>query len=582
MQKNRPSTSKDNPLADIAEAESSSHFGHVQRELKARHITFLALGGNLGTGLFLGIGHGLRETGPLSLFLGYLTASTAGFMMMMALGEMAAWLPVPGAIPQFCTRYVDEALGFAVGWNTWFTAVITLCAEISAACSIIQFWSGADEVNVAVWIVVLIALMLLLNILAVSIFGEFEFVCACLKLCGIIGLLIVALCIDLGGVPGQPRLGFHYWKTDGVMKEYIADGAEGRFLGFFYTLVNAQFAINGCETVVVAAGEAENPRRTIPKAIRRVFWRLLFFYVFAALGLGMVCPSNSPNLMGGDGSSKAQSPWVIAVNLAGIKALPSIINSLILIAAVSSGNSYVFMGTRYLYALASANQAPQIFLRCTGKGIPIWSLLVTMSISLLSFMSMGSSSSTAFQWFQNLATVATLYDFPQSRYEYKLLMLLCQVHLVLNLRCLYPLPRGIESPERRPSIFAVHIFTPTVFDVHNPGIPLYRGHLQWIRLHCRRMEYSRLCHVLYWISSLLRIHTVLETLQEDAMDSIQRSRSFQWEGRAGRGGVAAETGQELYRGFLAASRLLTGYGPFALESRCIYFSVAKYAAAWHP
>ncbi|KAK5800797.1 hypothetical protein VI817_003009 [Penicillium citrinum] len=393
---------------DIADAESSETTvdGNVQRELKARHVTFIALGGNLGTGLFLGIGHALRVGGPLSLFLGYLTASIAGFMMMMALGEMAAWLPVPGAIPQFCARYVDEALGFAVGWNTWFTAVITLCAEISAACSIIQFWSGAEDINVAVWIVVLIVFFLVLNILAVHTFGEFEFICAVIKLCGIIGLLILALCIDLGGVSGQPRLGFHYWKTAGIMKEYIATGAEGRFLGYFYTLINAQFAINGCETVVVAAGEAENPRRNIPRAIKRVFWRLLFFYVCAALALSMICPSGSPNLMGGDRT--AQSPWVIAVNIAGIKALPSVINGLILVSAVSSGNSYVFMGTRYLYALAQNEQAPRIFLRCTKQGIPIWCLLVTMSISFISFMSVGSDSSTAFQWFQNLATVATV------------------------------------------------------------------------------------------------------------------------------------------------------------------------------
>lgn len=109
---------------DIANAELRNvQFGNVQRELKARHVTFIALGGNLGTGLFLGIGHALQTSGPLSLFLGYLTASISGFMMMMALGEMAAWLPLPGAIPQFCSRYVDDALGFAVGWNTWFTAV---------------------------------------------------------------------------------------------------------------------------------------------------------------------------------------------------------------------------------------------------------------------------------------------------------------------------------------------------------------------------------------------------------------------------------------------------------------------------
>lgn len=331
-------------------------------------------------------------------------------MMMMAPGEMAAWLPVPGAIPQFCARYVDDALGFAVGWNTWFTAVITLCAEISAACTVIQFWSGAEDINVAVWIVVLIVALLALNIIAVSVYGEFEFACAAIKLCGIVGLLILALVIDLGGVPSQNRLGFHYWMTEEPMKEYIGSGSTGRFLGLFSTLVNASFSLGGLETVVVAAGEAENPRRNIPRAVKRVFWRLLFFFVLASLALGVICPSSSPKLLGAASSANAQSPWVIAINLAGIRALPSVINALVLIAGISSGNSFVFMGSRYLYALACNHQAPKIFLRCTKQGIPIYSLLLTMSISFLTFMSMGSSSSMVFQWFQNLTTVSNMYE----------------------------------------------------------------------------------------------------------------------------------------------------------------------------
>ncbi|KAB8265014.1 amino acid permease-domain-containing protein [Aspergillus pseudonomiae] len=357
LENNNP---KDNAsFTDIANATTFETYGHVQRDLKARHVTFIALGGNLGTGLFLGIGRALRTSGPLSLFLGYAIASSAGFMMMMALGEMAAWLPLPGAIPQFCARYVDDALGFAVRWNT---------------C-------------VAVWIVILIVALLALNILAVKVYGEAEFACAVIKLCGIIGLLITALVIDLGGVPTQNRLGFHYWKTDGIMKEYIASGSTGRFLGLFSTLVNASFSLGGVETVVVAAGEAENPRRNIPRAIRRVFWRLLFFFVLASFALGLICPSNNSRLLGDSSSSNAESPWVIAINLAGIKALPSIVNVVVLIAGISSGNSY---------------QAPRIFLRCTEQGIPIYALLVTMSISFLTFMSMGSSSNIPYSTYFTL------------------------------------------------------------------------------------------------------------------------------------------------------------------------------------
>ncbi|PYI13139.1 hypothetical protein BO99DRAFT_477941 [Aspergillus violaceofuscus CBS 115571] len=360
---------QDNGASDEIASGRTQKYGNVQRELKARHVNFIALGGNLGTGLFLGIGRALRKSGPLSLFLGYAIASFAGFMMMMmALGEMAAWLPVPGAIPQFCSRYVDDALGFAVGWNT---------------C-------------VPVWVVVLIVSFLALNILAVKVYGESEFACAVIKLCGILGLLITALVIDLGGVSSQNRLGFHYWKSDDLVKEYIASGATGGFLGLFSTLVNASFSLGGVETVVVAAGEAENPRRNIPRAIRLLFWHVLLFFVLASLALGMIRPSNNPKLLGASSLDNVESPWVIAIQLAGIRALPSITNAVVLIAGISAGNSYVFKGSRYLFALASNRQALAIFLQCTKRGIPIYALLVTMSISLLTFMSMGSSLSVVF------------------------------------------------------------------------------------------------------------------------------------------------------------------------------------------
>lgn len=200
------------------------------------------------------------------------------FAMMMSLGEMATWLPLPGAIPQYATRYIEPAFGFATGWNTWYSNAITLCAEISAAATVINYWQGARHINPAVWITIVLVLILFLNIFAVAIYGEAEFIFASIKILTIVGLLILALIIDVGGVPGQQRLGFHYWKTPGAMAEYIDTGATGRFLGFWAVMVNAAFAYGGVEMVAVAAGEAENPRHNIPKAVRRVFWRILFFY----------------------------------------------------------------------------------------------------------------------------------------------------------------------------------------------------------------------------------------------------------------------------------------------------------------
>lgn len=189
--------------------------------------------------------------GPLSVLLGYSITGLAIFGMMQCLGEMATWLPLPGAVPQYCARYVDPAMGFAVGWNNWYSNALTLCAEISAAAIVIGFWN--DTINQAAWITIILVLVVCLNIFAVSIYGEAEFIFASIKIITIVGLLLLALIIDLGGGPDQGRLGFRYWKHPyAAMREYIGTGDTGRFLGFFATLANAAFAYGGVEMYVSA------------------------------------------------------------------------------------------------------------------------------------------------------------------------------------------------------------------------------------------------------------------------------------------------------------------------------------------
>lgn len=338
--------------------------------MKSRHIQFIALGGTIGTGLFLGIGRAFIHAGPLSLLLGYTITGVAVYAMMQSLGEMATWLPLPGAIPQFCARYVDGAMGFAVGWNSWYQSSITVCAEISAASLLVQTWPGAEDINVAAWISIIIIVIISLNIFAVSVYGEAEFIFSSIKIITIIGLLIVALVIDLGGAPNHDRLGFRYWRNPGAMQTYVADGDFGRFLGFLSTLINAAFSYGGVEMVAVAAGETENPRYNVPKAVRRVFWRIVCFYIFGSLALGVLIPYNQPQLVKAIGEHKhggAASPWVIAIQEAGIRVLPSIINAVILISASSAANAYLYTGARYLYALAQNRQAPRFFLRCSKR-----------------------------------------------------------------------------------------------------------------------------------------------------------------------------------------------------------------------
>ncbi|KAM7186133.1 putative proline-specific permease put4 [Rhypophila sp. PSN 637] len=389
-------------------------YGYVHRGLKSRHVQFIALGGTIGTGLFLGIGKALTSAGPLSVLLGYTFTGIAVFGMMQCLGEMATWLPLSGAIPQFCARYVDDALGFAVGWNNWYSNSITICAEISAAAVVIGYWEGAQEVNVAVWITIILVVIVCLNIFAVAIYGEAEFVFASIKIITIVGLLIMAFIVDLGGNPKHERIGFWYWQHPGAMKEYQSVGDLGRFLGLFSTLVNAAFSYSGVEVVAVAAGEAENPRKNIPKAVRRVFWRILFFYVLGSLAIGVLVSSDDPHLLAAQENGEpgaAQSPWVIGIQNAGITILPSIINAVILSSASSSGNAFLYTSSRYLYALAQNRQAPRFFLTCSKRGVPYYAVAVSATIGLLTYLSVDKNggAAKAFQWFQNLTTIASLF-----------------------------------------------------------------------------------------------------------------------------------------------------------------------------
>jgi len=412
---------KDHALNEAAgvygSAQKAEDYGYVQRGLKSRHIQFIALGGTIGTGLFLGIASAFANAGPVSVLLGYTITGVAVFGMMQCLGEMATWLPLPGAIPQYAARYADPALGFAVGWNNWYNSSITLCAEISAAALLINFWDQEEKYNPAIWISIIIVIIVFLNIFAVSIYGEAEFIFASIKIITIIGLLLAGLVIMLGGGPDHDRRGFRYWK-EGAMKEYVGTGNTGRFTGLWSTLVNAAFSYGGVEMVAVAAGEAADPRRNIPKAVRRVFWRILFFYVLGSFIIGTCISSNDPQLTDENAKGAQSSPWVIAMKNAGIPVLPHIVNAVILTSATSSGNAFLYTGSRYLFSIAQNGQAPQFLLRCNKKGVPVYAVAVTASISLLTYMSVSAGANKVFGWFQNLTTIASLFTWCTITYTY--------------------------------------------------------------------------------------------------------------------------------------------------------------------
>lgn len=225
----------------------------------------------------------------------------------------------------------------------------------------------------------------------------------------------------LGGNPLDDRYGFRYWRDPGSFAEYYETGSLGRFMGFLSCLIQASFTIAGPDYVAMSAGEAENPRKVLPSAFKATFYRLAAFFILGSLCVGIVIPHNNETLRASidtGESGAAGSPYVISMDLLNIPILPHIVNALILTAAFSAGNSYVYCASRSLYGLALEGKAPRFMTRCTGNGVPIYCVGLVMLISLLSFLQVSNSASVVLQWFVNLVTASQLLNFAAVAFTY--------------------------------------------------------------------------------------------------------------------------------------------------------------------
>jgi len=376
------------------------------RQLKNRHVAMISIGGVIGTGLFLGTATALRNGGPVGLLLGYITVGSICYSVMLSLGEMVAYLPIPGGHIKLAERFVDPAFSFTMGWNYWYNWIIILPAELSAAAVLIGFWD--TKTNPAVWITITMLVTIVINMLGAGAYGEAEFIFASIKVITITGLIILGIVLDLGGGPDHDRIGFRYWKHPGPFNQFGGiGGAKGRFLAWWAVMTQAAFSFIGTEIVAIAAGEAKNPRRNLPKAIKRVYIRILLFYILGTAVIGLLVPYTSSGLNLGSGTA-ASSPFVIAIKRSGIKTLPSLINACLLTSAWSAASSDLYTSSRALYGLAAAGNAPKIFLKTSKKGLPYVSIIFCACFALLAYMGVSAGAGKVFGWLANMTAVAGL------------------------------------------------------------------------------------------------------------------------------------------------------------------------------
>ncbi len=377
----------------------------TKRNIKTRHAQMIAIGGSIGTSLFVGSGQALATGGPGFLLICYCLISLMVYSIVTAMVEVSTYLPVSGSsMSYYANRIISPSIGFALGWLYFYSFGIIVAYEITAAAIIIDYWP--NNIPTAVWITIMVVVIVGLNFSPVAVYAESEFWFAGIKVIMIIGLLILSLVLMLGGGPTHDRLGFRFWQDPGAFQPLLVGGSGGYITSFIYVWLYCGISFYfGPETMIAMVGEMRNPRKNLPTAARRYFARLVVFYVLGAIAIGATCISTSEGLVSGKGNANA-SPWVIAIRNASIPTLPSIINAGILTSAWSAGNAYLYLSSRALYSLAIAGNAPKIFTRCTQYGLPIYAVLASCLFTLLAYLSVSSSAGRVFNWFVSLTNTS--------------------------------------------------------------------------------------------------------------------------------------------------------------------------------
>ncbi|KAA1251580.1 amino acid permease [Mycobacterium simiae] len=379
------------PISTVAAPDSAEHVPRLHRGLANRHIQLIAIGGAIGTGLFMGSGRTISLAGPAVLLV-YGIIGFFVFFVLRAMGELLLSNLNYKSFVDFAADLLGPAAGYLVGWSYWFAWIVTGIADLVAITGYTKFWRP----DLPLWlpVVVAVAVILICNLLSVGSFGEMEFWFALIKLAAIGGLIIVAMVLvatDFVSAHGAHAAAANLWNDGG----FFPTGFMGLVRGFQI----AFFAYTGSELVGTAAAETANPRRTLPRAINAVPLRVAIFYLAALLAILVVVPWRQ--------FASGQSPFVMMFSLAGFAAAASIVNFVVITSATSSANSGVFSTGRMLYGLADEGSAPAFFGKLNRAGVPAPALLLTATL-LLTAIPLLYAGGSVISAFTLITTVSSL------------------------------------------------------------------------------------------------------------------------------------------------------------------------------
>ncbi|KAF9473602.1 APC amino acid permease [Pholiota conissans] len=374
----------------------------LQQKMKPRHLKMIAVGGSIGTGLFVGSGSALRQGGPAGVLIAWILIGVMLINVTQAIGEMSILYPVSGGFYTLAVRFLDPSFAFAMGWNYVFQWAVVLPLEITVAGQTVQYW-GMDIMPIAGWISIFWVVIIIVSIFGTLGFAEEEFWSSCLKLLVVVMFVFIGIICICGGGPSSGMyseyIGGRYWQNPGA----FANG----FKGVCTVFVTAAFSFSGTELVGLAASETPNPRKTMPSAIKGTFWRITIIYITSLTIIGLLIPWDEPRLFGGGGSNA--SPFVIALDRANIHGLNHFVNVTICISVLSIGLSCVYAGSRTLVALAETGYAPKFLAYIDKSGRPLWSVVVILLFGALGYVNTAAAGDVVFTWLLALSGLSTLF-----------------------------------------------------------------------------------------------------------------------------------------------------------------------------
>lgn len=345
---------------------------NLQKKLEARHVNMIAIGGSIGTGIFLTSGYSIFVGGPGGALVAYAIMALIVYFLMTSLGEMSTHKPSSGSLCDYSTLYVNKSFGFAMGYNYWFNWAITIAAEISAAALVMNYWYP----NISpVWFsLVFFISIFICNIFSVKVYGEVEYWLSFIK----VAVIIVFIVLGMMAIYQQPQFGIHRF--------HIGDAPfHLGIMGFINVFLFAGFSFQGTELVGVASGETKNPEKSIPKAIKLVFWRLTLFYILSIAIISLLINYSDPQLASQNNVHMSPYTLVFAKYIGELAA--NMINLIILIALISAANASMYSSTRILWYLSETKQAPKFIKTINKKGVPVLALFITALIGSVVFIS---------------------------------------------------------------------------------------------------------------------------------------------------------------------------------------------------